>query len=128
MNERIMEKFQEVSQIDTANSVAIENANHFINRHPNFHDELQGDAQGLMDATMKTSTALSNERGRLKEASRWKNENESMLREIVKVATTKGKMLDEASEQNEKMIKMEIQFEMKSRMPMHTSAKIIWII
>lgn len=103
-----MEKYREVHQRYVSNSVAIEATNHFINKHQNFYEELQGDAQGLKDATKKTLTTFSDDREELKEQTRWKHENESILHEILRVATTENTTLEDTSEQNERMIKMEI--------------------
>lgn len=38
-----MEKFQETNQRDASNSAVIEVANHILNKHRNFYEELQGD-------------------------------------------------------------------------------------
>lgn len=64
--------------------------------------------QGLIDATKKGLTAFFNDRGRLKEMTRWKGESESILQEILKTTTAKDTTLDEACKRNEKMVKMEI--------------------
>lgn len=51
---------------------------------------------------------FSYDKGELKEATKWKNECESMLNEIMKIASIEDTTLEEVSEQNEEMVKMEI--------------------
>lgn len=97
-----MEKFHELAQSDEASSSALEAANHIINFHWNFYDELQGDEQGLIAATEKIVIPFFDSNGDLREATRWKNECESMMNEIMKVASADDIALEEVSKQNER--------------------------